>query len=378
MQTVPSGGRRLTPAVLAGRELAFEKERTVSRKELAQTAREAEKALSLRPGLRLVLHELVGSWGEQDFEGKLLVWPSNDYLVARTGLSERTVRYAVSQLVELQLVSSKDSANGKRFAIRDRAGEIVDAFGFDLTPLYARRGEFTAEIERQKLARDAQGRLFDQITICRRATEEALSALAEHFPGVVTADLIEALDELRERTPRRGSMRPIERLVGEWLEIRRLAEKRYYESANGGNSCRHKETNNDSPSESCTKVDEGVGSAERPVSLTLGLVLDACPALSMYPRPIRSENDLIDAGKHLRSMLSAHPSAWREAVEAIGPVRAAGAVALVLQLYEDDQAAGTNRIRNPGGYFRAMVRMVAEGRVDLQTEIIALRKRRLC
>ena len=72
-------------------KLALEAGRTVTRKELSAAAREAAKALELRPAQRAVLSELVACWGEQEWE-RLLVWPSNDYLISRTGLSERAIR----------------------------------------------------------------------------------------------------------------------------------------------------------------------------------------------------------------------------------------------------------------------------------------------
>jgi replication initiation protein RepC len=75
--------------------------------------------------------------------------------------------------------------------------------------------------------------------------------------------------------------------------------------------------------------------------------------------------------------LGAHESAWREAVDELGAVKAAVAVILVLQRYEDDVASGENRIRNPGGYFRAMVRIIKDRKVDLEVELLAMRRRRM-
>ncbi len=132
MEMVQTGGRPLTRAALAGKRRALDDGRTVTRKELSASAREAAKALGLRPSLRLVLSELVATWGEQEWS-RLIVWPSNEYLVSRTGLSERAVRYALRDLVGLEIIAPKDSANGKRYAIRSRDGTILDAFGFDLT-----------------------------------------------------------------------------------------------------------------------------------------------------------------------------------------------------------------------------------------------------
>jgi replication initiation protein RepC len=64
--------------------------------------------------------------------------------MSTTGLSERSVRNAFRALIERQFVIPKDSPNGKRYVVRNVAGAVVDPFGFDLTPLYARRGEWTA------------------------------------------------------------------------------------------------------------------------------------------------------------------------------------------------------------------------------------------
>ena len=59
MHIASTGGRRLRHAALAARQLALDPGRSISRKELSAAAREAEKALQLRPTLRLVLSELV-------------------------------------------------------------------------------------------------------------------------------------------------------------------------------------------------------------------------------------------------------------------------------------------------------------------------------
>ena len=78
-------------------------------------------------------------------------------------------------------------------------------------------------------------------------------------------------------------------------------------------------------------------------------------------------------------MLGASEAVWVEAEMTLGPLQAAVAVIYVLQLYEDDmhRRGGESRIRNPGGYLRAFVRMVAAGRIDLTADLLAMRRRRL-
>jgi replication initiation protein RepC len=109
------------------------------------------------------------------------------------------------------------------------------------------------------------------------------------------------------------------------------------------------------------------------------LIVEACPTLGDYGKPVQDLADIVAAGRYLRASLGAHESAWSEAVAEVGLVRAAIAVIYVLQLYEDDAArnAGESRIKNPGGYFRAMVRMVKSGKIDLGVELLAMRRRRM-
>jgi replication initiation protein RepC len=381
VQLASTGGRRLRHAALAAKKLAVEAGRTVTRKELSAAARDAEKALGLRPAQRQVLSELVACWGELDLE-RLLVWPSNERLERATGLTVRAIRRIVCELIELGLVIPKDSPNGKRYAVRDLAGTIIDAFGFDLTPIYARRGEWTSILAEQKVMREIRKRAFDEVTIARRATEEAINALAQHFPALDRSDLKDRYEDLMVRTPARSSADLPAGLLQDWQDLRTLAEEAFYQTGCGGLRVNHKETNNGSPSESCPKgfpkKAEAVLPKERPAEhLSPALIVEACPTVSDYGRPIRDIADIIAAGRYLRASLGAHESAWNEAVGEIGPVGAAAAVIYVMQLYDDDVSSGGSRIRNPGGYFRALVRMVKTGKLNLEVELLAMRRRRM-
>ncbi|WP_046867045.1 plasmid replication protein RepC [Microvirga massiliensis] len=377
-----TGGRRLKPAALAAKTFALEKERTVSKGELRQANDDAQKALKLRPSVRMVLSKLVACWGEHEWD-RLLVWPSNEWLMAGTGLSERAVRNAIRELIELQLVVPKDSANGKRFAVRDATGKVIDAYGLDLTPLYVRRGEWKAKLAEQKVLIGLRKQVLEEITICRRATEEALTALALHFPDVDRSEFEHRFEGLRARSRRLSRLAHPSELLVAWQELRSLVEKAFLESGNGGTKCRHIDSESKSPSETCDKgirptarSEPHPGSAEDPSAVAA--IVEACPTVRDYHRPVRELGDIIAAGRYLRASLGAHESAWQEAVAAIGPLEAAASVLYVLQLYADDVERGRNQIRNPGGYFRTIVRMVKAGKIDLWAEIRAMRRRRMC
>ena len=380
MQLASSGGRRLRHAALAARRLVLETEHTVTRKELSAAARDAEKALRLSATQRIVLGQLVACWGEQKAD-RLLVWPSNARLVATTGLSERAIRNAIRAMIDLRLVIPKDSPNGKRYAIRNEAGEVIDAFGFDLTPVYARRKEWAESLAEQKRLKDALKRLFDEITICRRATEEALSALAQHYPDIDRSDLEHRLETVKARSPKRSGSSLPDGLIEAWREARHLAEEAFYKAGCDGTECRHIEAENGFPSETCDNAlrapAHDVSAPSGSPQIAPGLVAEACPVISYYGHPIRDAADVVSAGRYLRASLGAHPSTWDEAVRTIGDFSAAAAVIYVLQLYDDDVASGRNRIRNAGGYYRSVVRMIRRGEINLQADLLAMRRRKL-
>ena len=58
----------------------------------------------------------------------------------------------------------------------------------------------------QKQLREVRKRAFDEVTICRRAAEEALSALAEHFPDLDRSELEARSGALQAATPSRSRM----------------------------------------------------------------------------------------------------------------------------------------------------------------------------
>ncbi|MGO7675316.1 helix-turn-helix domain-containing protein, partial [Rhizobium johnstonii] len=68
---------------------------TADKKVLFQAAHKAGRALKLPSSARFVLDQLVGVFDGVLVENRMLVWPSNDFLVKRTGLSERSVRYSL-------------------------------------------------------------------------------------------------------------------------------------------------------------------------------------------------------------------------------------------------------------------------------------------
>lgn len=340
---------------------------TSDKSDLYKAARLAARVLNLRAAPAAVLDALVGSYGGKLTNGRMLVWPSNDFIADRSRYCERSVRSAISTLRSLGLIAAMDSANGKRFARRDATGKVTQAFGFDLSPLINRLSEFTdrfIEIKEREREREA---IFDQITIDRRSAQEALRALSDQFPSEDIGDLTERALELAKRSPRRTFKGSIDGIASAWFVLREEIEARYF-AACGGKNCRHKDNNTNAIETSCNKGTENFEETiERPRANLKDLIA-ACPdAIEFFGR-LRSDIDLISGAGRLRGQLGVSLSAWEEARREIGPLPAAATLALVMQT-QIKPRPGAEQIRNLGGYFRAMVRLIREGRVSIDGEI---------
>ena len=145
----------------------------------------ARAALGVTDRDLVVLNALLGLLpGKELPDGpSLLVHPSNATLSDRAhGMPESTLRRHLAALVAAGLIARQDSPNGKRYALRDRSGAVVQAFGFDLRPLLARAEEIRSLAEAQRQAdlllrqRRTQLviRLRDADKLCAYAAEQGL------------------------------------------------------------------------------------------------------------------------------------------------------------------------------------------------------------
>jgi replication initiation protein RepC len=163
-------------------------------------------------------------WGRG---GRPIVWPSASMQQEALGLSPSQVKAINRALIEAGVLTMKDSPNGKRYGVRDRAGRITEAYGFDLAPIAARHAEFVRLAEEARAERAEMGRLRRRATVARKGIVQILETAAEYglqeedWAGLArdTASLARAL---------RTVERPAEMLLGvESLERRqRVARER--------------------------------------------------------------------------------------------------------------------------------------------------------
>ena len=140
-----TGWRKPTPGLGVAEQLAQAGERVAVPKSTAFVAIKRVGAhIGLKAGDLLLLDTLGAFTQTQDWEEgrRPIVWASNAYLMEQTGFSLSALKRHARRLAEIGVISFRDSPNGKRWGRRDANGRIVEAYGFDLSPLSARVEEF--------------------------------------------------------------------------------------------------------------------------------------------------------------------------------------------------------------------------------------------
>jgi len=402
----------MTYAMLADQMTAAEidEDACADKWKIYQALCEARPRLGITDRALAVLSALISFYPKSELAAgdSLIVFPSNAQLSRRAnGMAEQTIRRHLAVLVSAGLLTRKDSANGKRFARRGRAGEIDEAFGFSLKPLLARAGEIArlaAEVEAERLH---MRRMKERLTICRRDVLKLIeTALEEGAAG----DWLAAQDEYRAifaDYPRKPSLEmvtaaleAIEFLRENILNQLELQLKTTKSSGNAPENERHKQNSNpDSQLESELALEKrrggnpdtleqneagpaapGMGQAGhaekiRPQGKSLagvgqkpfplGMVLSACREISDYGPggTISSWRDLMGAAVVVRSMLGVSPSAYEEACAVFGPESAATIIACILE------RAG--HINSAGGYLRDLTSRAERGEFSLGPMLMA-------
>jgi replication initiation protein RepC len=181
----PTGFRRLTPSLLQADRAADRFDGLPDGVDVHGELLAAFKAAAPRLGLsvRLVhaLDWLFRFTRPQDWRpgGRPVVWPSASMQQEALGLSKSGVQAVNRGLIDAGLITMKDSPNGKRYGVRDHQGRIVEAYGFDLSPIAARHAEFVRLAAEAKAERALIGRLRRRATIARKAIAQILETVAE-------------------------------------------------------------------------------------------------------------------------------------------------------------------------------------------------------
>ena len=402
--STPFGGRSLSVEMIDGQRFgaSCDQELTADKWQILRDVTDCRKALELSDRTIAVLSALLSFHKDDQLvaEDNLIVFPCNKKLSARAyGISEPTLRRHLASLVKAGLLIRRDSPNGKRYARRDQNGEILRAFGFDLSPLLARakRLHQMAEAKRQE-ARLIQS-LKEDITIFRRDISKSLSYALNSDNSGPWINLSSSLAGLQQRTDRGLGLSALKQLHAALYalvqDVHNALDKFIFSKEVNGNHAqneRHIQDSNkniyfdseeinvfpqDCKTEENTKTIQVNSQAEDLSQLTnnsvnkqstqkasqqkastqdrtnaqhfdLMTILQACPKIIHCNRfGIRSWTDLIETADHVSHMLDISPSAWEDAKSELGLVTASVTVAAILERCDS--------IRSPGGYLRSLI-----------------------
>ncbi|ANP90563.1 replication initiation protein RepC [Rhizobium leguminosarum] len=369
--TTPFGRRPMTLA-LVRRQQATKQIRTgktADKWKIFRDASAAMEALRIQSSSLAVLDALLSFYPENELreDAQLIVFPSNLQLSLRAhSMPGSTLRRHLAVLVEAGLIVRRDSANGKRFSRKDQAGDVEEAFGFDLSPLLLRSEELAMLAQDVIAARAAYRKAKEKLTICRRDTRKLISAAMEEGAEgnwqAIEHAYISLVGRL-PRTPTAGELVDIldemEMLKQEILNLLEINDNSGNDSSNDAHIERHiqnskpesiPELEPSSEKEPGAKPRKTEASKEPLKTFPLSIVLKACPQVSDYAPggSVDSWRELMSAAVVIRSMLGVSPSAYQEACEVMGPENAAVAMACILER--------ANLINSAGAYLRDLTR----------------------
>ena len=389
--TTPFGRRSMTLGSIARQATArtMPEGMRVNKWQVFQHIREARDLLGATDRALAILNALLSFHRETELsaDGELIVWPSNEQLMARAnGISAATLRRHLAVLVDCGLIIRKDSPNGKRFARRSRGGEIEQAYGFDLAPIIARAEEFKDLAEAVQAEKKAFRVAKERLTLLRRDIVKMIdTGIEEKVPGD-WGRVLQAYQAIILRLPRLAARQVVEDICADLLalhvEIREALEsfaKSQILIGNESHSDRHIQTpHRDSISESKSNGHNGEANGEAVKNdntrslpkrdLSLGIVLNACPNIrDVAPQgEIRHWRDLLSAAETVQRMLGVSPSAWADACQTMGQQQAAITLAGIYQR--------ADRISSHGGYLRRLTDRARQGQFSIWPMITALLK----
>ena len=411
-----TGWRKPTPGLGIAEQLAQVGERVSVPKARAFVAVKRVGAyIGLKAGDMMLLDTLGAFTQAQDWEEgqRPIVWASNAYLMEQTGFSLSALKRHARRLAEIGVISFQDSPNGKRWGRRDAEGRIVEAYGFDLSPLSARVDEFEALHADLQAERELCQRLKRQITVARRMIRARIEAAVSSALRGPWTQFTSLFEELLDRLPRRHEASEQLALLLRWFkELQQRVEAAYLKATEvvqpventpeGKEQASEKTqemnprevtsdphilitnqlnpvTRNSSENEEVAAVvpnaqpedhvdrelEEWVSEVRKKrAALDLPTVMQACPEFASWARNmggfLKDWGDLHRVAGQLRPMIGVSEHAWNVAQDRLGKQVATAALALVFEKH----CAG--EVASPGGYLRGMVEKAGAGELHLE------------
>ena len=425
-----TGLRKLTPRMLETIEVAETHSFATEMKpgQALAAFKAAAPYLGFRPSVVHAVDLLFRFTDPLDWEpsSRPIVWPSAALQQQEMGLGASQVKNLNRHLVELGLVVMRDSPNGKRYGRRGPDRRIVEAYGFDLSPIASRFAEFHAVAQAGREERTRLLTLRRRATIARNSIRQLMETASEQNIAGAEWDAYRSTSAyLSSRVTRKTSgdmevaVATLEKLQGEMRHFLKVAFERRsdLEDASGQNYVDNNpkqpenwphitatnqlinlktvaapekrsftqnpvtlpnqaaETYPQGPAMSSSKLTPNTPTVRSDVACQLRLtpseLTKLAPRLTPYLRHgVAKWPDVVDAADWLREEMGIPQFVWGDACLALGREQAAVAVAIV------SAKPSTHFHHSAGAYFHGMVSRAKAGELHLTRTIWGLRNRR--
>ena len=218
--------RVLTPAIVTAHDRRPKTFSTCSKKKVLSAFKPALPLLNLSMSATRLIEYLVFLTQPTDWsDGNPIAWPSNHTLQSMLGVGHSQLRNLSRELQENGLVVMCDSTNGRRYGRRDEAGHLIEAYGFDLTPLLERVDEFD-QLAKSNKAAIAECKKLHTIIVRESnwIVQTCHFAIANNLPGdwkAMTADANRLRSEAkRDYNKCTNDPEPLARLLNQISSLR--------------------------------------------------------------------------------------------------------------------------------------------------------------
>jgi len=295
-----------------------------------------------------------------------ICWPAAERQAEFLGLSPARVKTLNRALFEAGIFVIRDSETGKRYGRRDPNGRIIEAYGFDLSPLAYRFDEFIRLAAEARAERERKRSLRKRATCARRAIRQAGETLATLGPlpaewphlSAETADLVAVIRKARTSEDLAVVVKGLESRKGQAEAWLREAQPSVEISPEGPVNEPHNISTNRTinPKDTVIAAEESSRGAAPPPSPSIpeataedfedsvafrpferveklhpGELIELAPRLAEHiQQRFPDWNDIVDAaGSYLRYDLGVSQSLWGEACRVLGRPLAAVTLAIV-------------------------------------------------
>lgn len=354
---------------------------------------------------------------EKDWEdgARPIVYQSLYKTALDFGVGERQIQKLEQALFDVGALTWNDSGNHKRYGSRAETGEILYAFGVDLSPLAYLQPVLEQKYHEKQLRDAAWMETKRQISWYRARIRIFLAEIAEDYPEEAHRQLaayeevsmpiraymtLESLRDLcRQHETLHDEIQSLVEVLSRDEENSELSQEYSpmdaYNGSHNYSTTKYQSDKSDTSSLTDTSFQESVAeshenngyscargkdkenenSGPRYPEVSLKQILNAASnrfldKMPLEPRPM-NENDFVEAAYRLLPDLGIHKSAWGEACANIGRLGAAICIVIIDQKMNLPE----NRVRNPGGYLRAMAQRAKTGDLNLHGSIFGLLKR---